>query len=212
MVIEKLANWIKSIVCRDCQETIEKLSKENYNLKIQLKSKIEALEQLQQKYEEDTKYYEDRIRTLNNLLLKSIQMPDLSEYKGKVKKIDPRDYIKIPNSQFADFNYYALDYQSWKEVLTKIQSTFKAVWSSEVFDCDDFALLASAMLAYSVYKSGFDLQLAFGIAWSLSHAFNIFIDSGGTTWIYEPQTDSVVGRIGSCQPPYEPIIEIWFMS
>ena len=143
-------------------------------------------------------------------------MPDLSEFKDKTRKIDPRKVIWpiVPNSTFADLFYYTLPLDDWKKVLTKIQQTFKAVWTYEIFDCDDFALLTSAMLTYAWYKSVatvLSLQLAFGIAWSKTHAYNVFIDNNRKVWIYEPQTNEIIGELGKTSAPYD-TIEIWFMG
>ena len=207
--------WIKSIICKNirdsCNETINILTNQINTLQQQNNELAQKLQQLQQKYDEDTQYYEERIKTLTEQLMKSIEMPDLSSYKSKAKLINPRDYIKIPNSAFADYFYLALPLNDWKEVLTKIQNTFKATWTEEVFDCDDFALLFSAMLTYSCYKSNFKNQLALGICWSYTHAYNCFIDSDGKVWIYEPQNNTVIGELGKTPAPYN-TIEVWFMS
>ena len=205
MIIE----WFRKIFCKDLIQEISDANKTIEKLEQQLT-------ELQKKYDEDCKYYEDRINTLTQQLLKSIEMPDLSEFVSKVKLIEPRSLIwnVVPNSTFADWNYYTLPLDDWKKVLTKIQQTFKAVWTQEIFDCDDFALLTSAMLTYAWYKSIGNIlnnQLAFGIAWSKTHAYNVFIDNDRKVWIYEPQSNIILGELGKTQAPYD-TIEIWFMS
>jgi len=195
-MLSKLIEFFKGIFC---STEINKIR--------ELENKIKELEE---KYNIDCSYYEERIKELENLLLKSIELPDFSYLSGKVIEIDPRNYIKgVNNVDVADWLYYALDYNDWIDVLNKISKTFKAVWKEEVFDCDDFSLLFSAMLAYSVYKSGFNKQFAFGIAWSYTHAYNIFIDKSGKVWIFEPQTNKVIGELGKTTKPYD-TVEVWF--
>jgi hypothetical protein len=213
-VFERIISFLKAKLCKDCEKQIEELNLANSKLNNLVLELQNQLSQLQQKYNDDVQYYEERIKTLTELLMKGLTLPDLSDFKSKATLIEPHQIIwkyGFYNSSFADLNYYALDFESWKSVLTKISRTFVANWTNEVFDCDDFALMFNAMLIYSVYKSGFDKQLAFGIAWSKTHAYNIFIDSNNKVWIYEPQTNQIVGELGKTLAPYD-TIEIWFMG
>ena len=41
------------------------------------------------------------------------------------------------------------------------------------------------------YFSEWSLSFAFGIVWTKTHAFNIFIDNNKKIWIIEPQTDQI---------------------
>lgn len=167
---------------------------------------------LQAKYDTDTAYYDSQIKNLNNLLLKSISMPDLGYLSGKGTLLNPRDFISIGTYAQADNQYYTYSYSDWLDIISKVNTTFKANYSSEVFDCDNFSLMFSAMSMYSAYKSGFNYSIALGIAWSQTHAFNIFLDNTGKVWILEPQTGKVVGQYGKVSQLDYSVIEVWFMN
>ena len=59
-------------------------------------------------------------------------------------------------------------------------------WIKEAYDCDEFSF---ASMGY--WNQGLK-QFAYGIAWSQSHAFNIFIDNENKIWIVEPQSNKYI--------------------
>jgi len=56
-------------------------------------------------------------------------------------------------------------------------------WVAENHDCDNFSFALQGYWSKGLYS------FPFGIAWSSSHAFNIFIDNLKQIWIVEPQTN-----------------------
>lgn len=106
----------------------------------------------------------------------------------------------------ADLSYYCFPKTQWETLLSALHPFLKDLiggWSANISDCDDFALIMNAFVAFSFIKAGYDLQGAFFIAWSPTHAYNIFVDSAKNVWVYEPQTDRVMGRIGNVSTPYD---------
>lgn len=55
-----------------------------------------------------------------------------------------------------------------------------------LFDCDDFSYALMGALSIPGWAS-----LAFGIAWSGRHAFNIFIGHNRRVYVVEPQNDNI---------------------
>ena len=99
-------------------------------------------------------------------------------------------------------------------VLTNIYNILKPTetYAQNIFDCDDFALVFSGVLAYSAFISGFTIQPAFAISWSNSHAFNLFIDNEKNVYVYEPQNNKIMTYAEAIkQNMYSPK-KIWFMS
>ena len=74
-------------------------------------------------------------------------------------------------------------------------------YKAEVADCDDF----SRELWH--YWKDWQSTLAFGIAWSGTHAFNIFVDDKKEVWIVEPQADRLIklSLAKQIRPKYWPI-------
>ncbi len=106
----------------------------------------------------------------------------------------------------ADLKYYALVKSDWRDLLDEIHPhliNLIGEWTAEIADCDDFALIMNAFIASSFIKAGFDLQGAFFMAHSPTHAYNIFVDSEKFAWVYEPQTNRVKGLVDRVDPPYD---------
>ena len=88
-------------------------------------------------------------------------------------------------AEVSDDYYYTTDINTIKEFLAYDKTNYKA-YQSEIFDCDDFSLVLDGRVDL------WQPALPFGIAWSKTHAFNIFIDKDKNIWIIEPQTDAVM--------------------
>jgi len=65
-----------------------------------------------------------------------------------------------------------------------IDDTDKAHYVSEFHDCDDFSFRLMGQFSVKPYSG-----LAFGIAWSRTHAYNIVVVTNEGVFIVEPQTD-----------------------
>jgi len=106
----------------------------------------------------------------------------------------------------ADLSYHCFPKTQWETLLSELHPFLKDLvgpWTSSVADCDDFALIMNAFVASSFIKAEYDLQGAFFIAWSSTHAYNVFVDSAKNVWVYEPQTNRVKGRIGNTPAPHD---------
>jgi len=86
----------------------------------------------------------------------------------------------------ADVDYYLCPKQDVEEFLAE-DPTDQERYVTEVFDCDDFSFRLMGQFHTKPYSA-----LAFGIAWSSVHAYNVFIDIEGKVWIIEPQTDELI--------------------
>ena len=161
----------------------------------------------------ENNYLAERIQTLSTSLSRSVEPVDINA--EKTQKVNP---IKIINSindiVIADSNYLAIDYDSWVKNLGSIYHELrnKLKYTPNIFDCDDFALIMASTVAYSAFKSMYKIQLAFGIAWSDVHAYNVFVCNNGRTYIYEPQNNTVVGPLGSDLAKMYKTKKIWFMG
>ena len=177
-----------------------------------------AIQDLQKKLKEEEEYYENRINTLMELINSFITEEDkqlLTIQKPKVI-VNP---LALGFGYVADVNYYALDLEDWKRILKVAYrvrqrvferiANYKEYYDLEAFDCDDYALLTNAIIVLIARYLKLDYQLAFAIAWSDTHAFNIFIANNNTIYIYEPQNGNIYSYPISSD--YQ-IKEVWFMG
>lgn len=126
----------------------------------------------------------------------------------KAKKIYPYSHPKLNDYELivADLKYYAFTKSDWRDLLDEIHPFLIGLigeWTANISDCDDFALIMNAFVVSSFIKAGFDLQGAFFIAHSRTHAYNVFVDSEKHVWVYEPQTNRVKGLIDKVDDPYK---------
>ena len=162
----------------------------------------------------ENEYLVERVRILSHLLSESIQAVDIRA--KRIQKVNPVKIIdNIDDIVIADYPYLAFDYDSWRNNLTKIYNELKNQlhYTPSIFDCDDFALIFASTVAYSAYKSGWDIQPAFCIIWSANHAFCGFICDNGEVFIYEPQSDTIISKIDETYggKMYK-ARKVWFMS
>ena len=127
--------------------------------------------------------------------------------KGKVSAAKCREVLdrRLKPSEglfIADVFYTKTTVEELKKFL-KADSINKEKYVTDWNDCDDYAfkLLGAVKKWYP--------NLAFGVAWSKSHAFNFFIDEKYKLWFIEPQTDLVfpynLGLRHSKTEAYRPI-------
>jgi len=156
----------------------------------------------------DKWYLSDRVSELSGILARSIQVPDIKSYVGDPVIYDPwGDPPPIVDHVVADNNYYCYPYESWVGILAPIQAEVKKTlkrWQSEVSDCDDFALVMAGLVAVAFRNVGGVKQGAFFVAWSSTHAYNVFRDASGDWWIFEPQNGAVIGKLALfTEKPYD---------
>ena len=160
----------------------------------------------------DTEYLTERIETLSDGLAHCIGPIDIIEEHKAVTS--PYDAIYGYDMVAADAAYLAYTIEDWKSIMYRLHRHLgdKLEYSPNISDCDDFALLYASTLAYSAYRAGLSKQFAFAIAWSDTHAFNLVIDSDHTSWIVEPQTGDIIGRLGDDNGDAYDVQKIWFMA
>ena len=161
---------------------------------------------------EDVDYLTERIETLSEELALCIGPIDIiEEHKTSV---NPHNVIKGYDMVIADIEYLTYSIEDWKSIMFRLHRHIgdKFKYTSNVSDCDDFALLYTSTLTYSTYRAGLSKQIACAVAWSYTHAFNLVIDDNNDTWIIEPQTGDVVGRLGDDNGDSYDVKKIWFLS
>lgn len=209
----------------DALERIDELKKQvsaatdaNEKLRKQidaLKEYTKNLEAEINKLHEDCKYFEERIKQLTRALSTAVEIPDISEFIAERKKVRPwqiRELVEKYNVVVADLEYYAFPKAAWKKILDKVwmqKLKLAKFWKKEVLDCDDHAIIMHGLVTATFGKTELDHQGAFMIVWSNVHAYNAFMDIEGNVWIYEPQTNHIVGKLGETGQPYNSK-KIWF--
>lgn len=160
----------------------------------------------------DTDYLTERIETLSEELALCIGPIDLMEKTST--SINPHRVIKGYNLVIADTEYLTYTFDNWKSILTRLHKHLgeKYNWTKEIYDCDNISLVYTSTLAYSAYRAGLSKQVAFGIAWSNTHAFNVAIDDENNVWVIEPQSGSIVGELGTDLGESYDVKKIWFLS
>lgn len=159
----------------------------------------------------NTNYYVKRIETLSTELARSLGPIDIIE--ESTGEVNPHHVIKGYDMVIADAKYLTYTIENWGNILHRLHRDLgnKYKWIENVYDCDDIALLYSSILAYSAYRAGLTKQPAFGIAWSNTHAFNLFIDSDNGVYLYEPQSGTFKGLLGNSIHELYCVKKIWFM-
>lgn len=163
-------------------------------------------------HKKEINYLNSRIESLTQTLSESISpVPIFFEMQGLTK---PYNIVTIKDCLVADLEYCTFNLDKWKTVLTDVYNELKPkeTYTKNIFDCDDFALVFSGVLAYSAFIAGFITQPAFAIAWSNNHAFNLFIDNENKLYIYEPQTNNIMIYSEAIKQKKYSVKKVWFMS
>jgi len=188
-------NWLRSLLCPDVVKLLEKI------------------EQLEFEYAELIRNYEtleDKVSILIDSIAANLTVPPCTEFTY----IDDAEIyypfsdvvLKLYQTAIADASYYSFPKEQWIALLSMVQPIIMKVigkWTADISDCDDFALIMNSYVAVSFIKAGYPKQGAFFILWSPSHAYNGFRDNNGNIWVYEPQTDKVIGKLGQTVSPYD---------
>lgn len=160
----------------------------------------------------DIDYLNKRIESLSAELSHCIGPMLIIEEQNK--SINPHKIISGYDMVIADAEYHTYTVEDWTTIMYRLHKHFgnKVTYKTNVSDCDDFALLYASTVAYSAYRAGLSNQPAFAIAWSNTHAFNLFIASNNTVWLYEPQNGNIIGLLGSLNGDAYDVKKIWFLS
>ena len=86
----------------------------------------------------------------------------------------------------SDMVYDLIDKASMIEFLAW-DKTNDYKYTANYFDCDDFSYRLMGQASTPAWAG-----IAFGIAWSTTHAFNVFMASDKKIYIIEPQSDKII--------------------
>lgn len=160
----------------------------------------------------DDRVYEERLKTqltnikLTRLLASSIQIPDIAPNILSAAFYDPWNDPTTSglDPHIADSSYYKYTKADWQKILGKCYAEVKRAqvrWTQEVGDCDNWAESMHYVVQKATHSAGLDHQSAIAIAWSDSHAYNLFFSSNGV-YVYEPQTGEIKGKLGEVPEPW----------
>lgn len=103
------------------------------------------------------------------------------------KLIEVYPFAKI---YLRDRYYYICPKQTIVDFLA-MDKTDKERYLSEIFDCDDFSFRLMGQFDVMPYSA-----LAFGIAWSRTHAYNVVVVTNEGVFVVEPQSDEMLKVYG----------------
>jgi hypothetical protein len=220
------------LFCRKQREENRYLTQLKNDLAIRLgeceQEKQEANQQfldcVQQKIQQNLEYQEhvsqlnEEVHRLRNVeimleaaLAKSVVVPDISEYidEDNLQVVTPHsepDYIDY-ELYYADLAYYVFPYDTWIQILSHVHVEIEKVlisWVKDISDCDNFAFSTADVVSLAFKKLNMNKQGAFPIIWSWAggHAYNGFVTESDT-YIYEPQNNTVIGKLGETTGSYE---------
>ncbi len=95
----------------------------------------------------------------------------------------------------SDNSYRLIYYSSMKEFL-EFDKTDREKWVKTYHDCDDFSYRLMGQASTPAWAG-----IAFGMAWSKSHAFNIFVSADRVVYLIEPQSDKII-KLSEAQGAY----------
>jgi len=124
----------------------------------------------------------EQVKELKRVM--SIETLNEPEMKGKITIYELNTLLKphCTDLHLSD-RIYSLTNVTQAKKYSNETKVYTKEWISEQHDCDEFS---SALNGY--WNRGLK-QFAFGIAWSKSHAFNIFVDDKKQIYIVEPQSN-----------------------
>lgn len=161
-------------------------------------------------------HYRSESEAFAELLDKAIQFPVFPEYVGDGQLMCPWNYEPLLPylKESWDWEYLALPFEDWSVLLPHIHTALKSTlgeWEIDINDCDNFAGIFHSIVSLVARDSGFDKQLAFGLARSRTHAYNVLVDTDGVVWVFEPQTGLAEGVLGETESPHD-TIRVYFLN
>ena len=168
----------------------------------------------------------EHIKALSTAMPAQLKIPNADDYMTT----DPVLYEPFKVSHpaqiglIADAGYLAFTLVDWKALLKDCQKKTKQIvgkYKKNVADCDDFAVVMSAIVVGAFAKSKFEMQGAFFFTRSRTHAYNVFVvpveDNNGNIGhqyaIFEPQNGTYPGYVGqeSLKDMYKST-EMWLLG
>jgi len=215
-------SWIQRLFCGGLSNQVESLKTYNEKLRndvtILSKNYVSCLSDKSQiilNCNKDKQYLSLRVLELSQILAKTITLPMLPLIEPYAT-VEPDDLEELYDYDMvrADLIYYAFPKDVWETILGLVYPEVKKClkgFSSNVGDCDDFALVMNAFLVAAIKDAGLRYQGAFTIAWSSNHAYNLYVDDEEQIWIYEPQTGITKGLLADGVEQYK-TKKIWFIG
>lgn len=129
----------------------------------------------------------NQVNTLTNQIdrLRTTSKIEIPKILGSISLIDVRiklsKYCSIDKIFLSDLNYSTTSKEEGeKYTLQSKIDTEKYIETQH--DCENYSFALSGYWSESLYS------FCFGICWSTTHAYNLFIDNLGDIYVVEPQT------------------------
>lgn len=163
----------------------------------------------------------EQIKILSEAMPAQLTIPNADDYILTEPLLYEPFKVGIPISVglIADAEYMVPVKEEYHALLAACWTKTKKIvgkYRKNVADCDDFAVVMSAIVVGAFTKSKFDMQGAFFFVRSRTHAFNVFVVERSGVWdyhIFEPQNGLIVGKLGDrdLDPMYQ-ITEMWLLG
>lgn len=230
-----VSSWLKSFARAVLRDELKKLEgelenyKTLYNSCLQEKRLVvesltecredkEKLENRLVELQKDLDYFRERTEKLMSALAEAVEIPDIKEYVKSRVLVKPYELKAFEGYDLlvADLEYYAFPKKNWESILTLVHQQVKKIlkgWREEIADCDNYSMLTCTIAYLAFDKAGLDRQGALSMAWSMTHAYNLYVPSDDLRcWLYEPQTNSHVGILSRDAVETYRTWGIWFMG
>lgn len=99
--------------------------------------------------------------------------------------LDSGDGLYLAKTMISDHRYTLLDKQFVKNRFINHTSLSSSLYKKEVFDCDDYCLMAKAISSADARISGLDYPYSLGYIMTDVHATNLFIDTNYTVQLVD---------------------------
>ena len=171
--------WLKG--CLNCACTLSQQATDSEYFKQQLQDCLLGKKFLLEKVETQ------RIQ-ITDLQAKIFTPQPLPKTSGELSYLSLKKLLKDKTKALflSDQSYKLIYLQSMKEFLAN-DDTDSKTWIKQYHDCDDFSYRLMGQASTPEWAC-----LAFGIAWSKTHAFNIFVSANKNIYLIEPQSDKVI--------------------
>lgn len=183
----KLKEAVKKICCPACTDCGQIKLVAHYRGLLQIC--IDSKKILLEKVESLKKQILDLEQKLASCGVTPIPLPIPSpETKGEITYSELEALLtgKSKAIFLSDETYSLITIESMKHFLD-LDDTDKNKYLNNYYDCDDFSYRLMGDFSVPGWAA-----ICIGIAWSKTHAFNVFVDSERKLYVIEPQTDSII--------------------
>jgi len=212
-----LMEFLESLFCTKCHSKILNLEADNHELTEEKQILTRNYQNLMMEKLQlilncgkETLELNTKIRELETII-KQLEQLDLESFNWThIESYPLIDYDVSNISAFrevmfirADARYNLFSKEDWTRILSEVYPLVKEAltrWSVDISDCDNWSTVMSAFVSIAFKKSGYGMQGAFAIAHTVNeepsrHAYNLFVDDKFNVWLYEPQTNKIVGSL-----------------